>query len=115
MRNRIRDLRLARNMTQVDLSSLLGISQNTLSYWENGKIDVDSESLIKLSAIFGCTTDYLLCNSDVFYPESPDASLRFALFGGSAKEITDEEFEEVKRFAAFIAERRKKQREDDGK
>lgn len=42
-------------------------------------------------------------------PEDMDAALKFALFGGDG-EITDEMFDEVKRFAAYI-----KQREQDKK
>ncbi len=60
----IRELRKKAKMTQVELSSILGVTQATLSGWETGKFQVDNASLLKLSEIFNVTADYLLGNSN---------------------------------------------------
>lgn len=65
MQNRIKELRLSAGMTQKTLAGMIGVKQNTLSYWENGAYDVDTETLQKLADIFSCTVDYLLCRDDV--------------------------------------------------
>jgi len=62
--NRIREIREEKKMTQIMLSAMLNVSQGTLSNWERGVHDPDNESLLQLAKIFGCTTDYLLANSD---------------------------------------------------
>jgi repressor LexA len=64
MNNRIRELRQQYKITQNVLSKKIGVAQNTLSYWENGKYDIDNESLQKLADVFNCTIDYLLCRND---------------------------------------------------
>ena len=64
MRNRIRELRQQYKITQNILAKKLGVAQNTLSYWENGKYDIDNESLQKIADIFNCTIDYLLYRNE---------------------------------------------------
>ena len=58
--NKIKELRIKAGMTQSELSSLLGIAQNTLSYWEQNKYQPDNDTLLKLANIFNVTLDYLL-------------------------------------------------------
>lgn len=57
---RIKELRQQKGVTQKELSKYLGVAQNTLSYWENGKIDIDTESLCKLADYFQISLDFLL-------------------------------------------------------
>ena len=59
-RNRIRDLREDRDLRQVDVASATGIDQKTLSNYETGKTNPDSDSIIRLAEFFQVTTDYLL-------------------------------------------------------
>ena len=60
MTNRIKELRQSKKITQGALADYLGIAQNTLSYWEQGKYDIDSESLKKIANYFNTTIDYIL-------------------------------------------------------
>lgn len=64
MVNRLKKLRNNQNITQKELASFLGINQNTYSYWENGKVKIDSDSLSKLSNYFDVSIDYILGISD---------------------------------------------------
>ena len=56
----IRSLRVEKNLTQTELAALLFTSQDTISLWERGKSLPDIKSLIKMTEIFGVTSDYLL-------------------------------------------------------
>ena len=58
--NRIKQLRLARNMKQTELCQMLGITQGALSGWENERFEPDISSLVKMAKIFECDLDYLL-------------------------------------------------------
>lgn len=49
MKNRIKELRQGHGVTQAALAKYLGVAQNTLSYWEQGKYDVDNASLQKIA------------------------------------------------------------------
>jgi len=58
--NRIRDLRKQMNMTQKELAKYLQVADSTLSYWEMGKYEPDTEALMKLSRFFKVPIDYIL-------------------------------------------------------
>ena len=62
--NKIREMREAKKMTQIELAAMLNVSQATLSNWERGRHDLDNESLLQLAKFFGCSADYLLLNSE---------------------------------------------------
>ena len=57
---RISTLRNSCNWSQVELAKRLGVAKQTVSNWENENILPSIEMLIRLSMIFGVTTDYLL-------------------------------------------------------
>ena len=57
---RLKECRKKKNLTQKEVASFIGISQNNYSYWENGKVKIDNLSLKKLAELFNVTTDYLL-------------------------------------------------------
>lgn len=57
---RLKAARKNARLSQQQVADYIGISQNTYSYWENEKYNVDSESLKKLSALFNVSVDYLL-------------------------------------------------------
>ena len=48
---RIKKLREENNISQIDLAEYLGISQQALSKWENGKNEPDNDSLIKIAVL----------------------------------------------------------------
>ena len=64
MKNRIRELRAEKNITQLRLSLELEVSQETVSAYENGKHLPSLKSLIKMADIFHVSTDYLLTGKD---------------------------------------------------
>lgn len=61
---RICELRTAFGWTQVQLAEKLNISKQTVSNWENENIQPSIEMLIRLSALFRTSTDYLLGLTD---------------------------------------------------
>lgn len=58
----IRELRIKRGLSQLELAKQLNVAQNTVSQWENGTREPDAEMLRKLSAFFNVSIDYLLGN-----------------------------------------------------
>lgn len=61
---RLKELRLENGMTQQYLASLLNIKQQSYIRYEYGTGEPSLQTLIKLSQIFGVSTDYLLGISD---------------------------------------------------
>ena len=61
---RIRDLREDHDLTQKELSKVLNCSQQVYSNYELGQRDIPSDILIKLSAFYKVSVDYILGISD---------------------------------------------------
>ena len=58
MKTRIRELRKARKLSQEELADRLGVSRQAISRWELGATLPDVPNLLKLSDLFGVSTDY---------------------------------------------------------
>lgn len=64
MKNRIRELRTQRGLTQADLAKLLNVSSRTVGFYESEERDPDTTTLKKLADYFKVSIDYLLGRSD---------------------------------------------------
>lgn len=53
-------LRNIKGLSQEELASLLNVTRQSVSKWENDQALPDGEKIVRLSEIFGVTTDYLL-------------------------------------------------------
>lgn len=60
LNRRIYELRTALGWNQVQLAARLNVTKQTVSNWENDNIQPSIEMLLRLSRLFGVTTDYLL-------------------------------------------------------
>lgn len=63
--SRINQLRSSLGWSQVELAKRLNVSKQTVSNWENDNIQPSIEMLVRLSKIFGVSTDYLLGNENI--------------------------------------------------
>lgn len=63
LKNRIRELRLEKGLTQGQVAEALKCDRSNISYYESGR-SLSIISLIKLSRLFGVSTDYILCLTD---------------------------------------------------
>ncbi len=60
--NRLKDLRIAKGITQAELAKILGITQQAIARWERDKTEPDADTLKQLSSYFSVSIDYLLDN-----------------------------------------------------
>lgn len=65
---RIKELRIKSDLTQKELSEKLGLTPKMISFYELGERFPPNDILMKLSEIFGVTTDYLLGLADTPAP-----------------------------------------------
>lgn len=68
MYDRIRDLREDMDKSQKEVADYLNCSQVAYSYYEIGRRDIPSATLIRLSEYYNCSVDYLLGLTDVKEP-----------------------------------------------
>ena len=71
MYRRIRDLREDRDLTQTQVSQMLGMSQTGYSKYETGENDLPTQVLILLADFYHTSVDYLLGRTDVSTPYPP--------------------------------------------
>lgn len=83
----------------------LGLSKNSFVNWRDRGNVPSGATLQKIADYFGVSVDYLLGKTEQKEksPSVSDEEIKFALFGGG--EITDEMWEEVKRYAEFVKQK----------
>lgn len=83
---RLKDLRKSKKISQYVIAKLCNVTQTTVSKWEKGERDPDTETLIILADYFNVTVDYLLSRTNTPIAENkktPDAN---------APSVSDEEY-----------------------
>ena len=89
--NRIAILRKERKLSQKELGAIIGVAQNTICNWENGKREPDYDSLKKMAFFFNCSTDYLLGQTSFgktfVFDEETDPNLDWAGHPLAGKEV----------------------------
>ena len=88
----------------------IGLSNATPTKWKKTGATPSGDTLDRIAAYFGVSTDYLLGKETKKAPAETgkrsvsDDDIKFALFGGDG-EITDAMYEEVRGFAAYVKQR----------
>lgn len=70
---RIYNLRSEKNLSQGDISDLLGVSRQSVSKWENNAAVPDLDKIIKLAEIFGISIDELVKGETTSVPAEEKA------------------------------------------
>ena len=109
----IRLRRVQLDKTLEAIGKEVGVSKATVQRWESGEIkNIRRDKIAKLAAALQVSPDYILgCEEAPSLKLTEGVSrddIKFALFGDVSKEITDEEYEDVMRYAQFIKEKKKK-------
>lgn len=106
--NRIKQLREEFKFSQTDLAEKLGGAPSSVAMYEKGDRKPSMKVLVKLSEIFNCTIDYILCKSDIRNPEELK-NVQFANHGGLNTEgLGEEELKELQRQIDFIKKMKEK-------
>ena len=101
----LKKLRKRSGLTQRQLAEKIGAKHNSISNWETGQNEPDTETIQKLCACLSVTANDLL-GSEQSAPISRD-DLKFALFDGDEK-VTEDMLQEVLDFAQFVKEKHRK-------
>ena len=113
--NRIKQLREENSWTQLELSQKMDCAMSSVAMYEKGDRKPSLEVLIKLSEIFNCSIDYLLCKTDIRNPgRQIDDVLNEAMIGMSKEDyekLTETQKKQIRDFALFV----KNQNESDNK
>ena len=64
MKNKLRDLRIAENLTLKQVAGKMNIRFQALSLYEKGECEPDFETLCRLADFYGVSIDYILCRDN---------------------------------------------------
>lgn len=107
--NRIKQLRLERDLSQRGLSEKIGCSQKSVDYWEKGAADPTSRFVCALADCFECSTDYLLGREDDFGNVSiANLSPKQETFLLLLDRLSEENKKKLAEFAQFLLEKQEK-------
>lgn len=88
----------------VDVTRATGISSTVFSEWKKGKSTPKADKLQLIADYFGVSLEFLLTGKEKEEPAKPVHTIA-AHFEGD--DYTEEELEEIKKFAEFVKNRRK--------
>ena len=111
-RGRIQDLLRERGMTQAQLAEKLEISESSLNRYISGQTNkLSTENIVKMARIFGVSTDFLLCETDIPYRTNYDieelglsAKAAARLYTGEVDPVVVSQLIEHKEFAILVAQ-----------
>lgn len=121
---RLREAMTARSLTQSDIVRLTGINKGALSSYLSGNYLPKQQNLYKLAKVLHVSEGWLMGFLDVsdevlYYDEDANPVYQEALKSVShpqtiaahfdGDEYTEDELEEIKKFAEFVKQRRNKQ------
>lgn len=117
--SRIKQLREGAGLTQLELAKILQVSNSTLSQYESGARVPSDEMKAAIADYFRVSLDYLYGRTNQKQPSStiPKENLQAAFWGGEkdlSQEDLDDMWNDVERFAAFLAEKKKQEKKEDG-
>ena len=110
---KLRELRKNKGITMKELGKLVGVSEAAISQYETGKRQMSNEVLLRLGEFFDVSVGYLLGVESEKAPapegerKVSDDDIMFALWGDT-KDMDKNDLEDVRRYAAFVRERKKK-------
>ncbi|HEN6000153.1 TPA: helix-turn-helix transcriptional regulator [Streptococcus agalactiae] len=97
---RLKSLRLKKNLTQAEIANKIGISRPAYTYWEKGEKRPTPDKLTKIAEIYGVSTDYLLGKDNV------DLSEVELLFRTTSEGLSQNDREKLKQeLVDFMKER----------
>lgn len=105
---RIKELRKSKKMSQSELGKFIGVSQTTVTAWENGRAEPSSSYVAKLATFFNVSTDYLL-GRDSKEDDLKTADKNVQLIAAHIDDgTTPEEMNDILTYIDFIKSKREK-------
>lgn len=106
---RLREARIYRGFSQEEVASYVGVSRTSVSLMESGQRGIDTLELQRLSELFELNVNDLLGEEDLNRVDKDSPSI--AMVARAAKNLSQEDREEVLRFAQFLRARKRGKKE----
>ena len=107
--DRLKELRISKNLSQEELSNILNVRKSSISNWETGKATPTFDMLTKIAQYSGVTIDYLLTftQEDADNMEKLKQALKQAgMWDYSMNDMSREDFEKAMKIVAMLKEKK---------
>lgn len=104
--NRIKTLREELGMTQQELADKINGAKSTVAMYENESRKPSLEILIKLSEIFNCSIDYILCKTNI---RNIEEDFKFA-YHKETEGLSEDEIKEALEFYKLVKNKKNKEK-----
>lgn len=88
--NRIKQLRTEKGLLQSEVAEYIDKSERMVGFYENGKRDPNTDTLIKLSELFNVSVDYILGKSNIRNTDEININEIDIEFANGVKRLTEE-------------------------
>jgi transcriptional regulator with XRE-family HTH domain len=106
---RLRKLRLQKNLTMKEFGKIFSLAESTISGYENGTRKPDMDLIAQFADFFEVTTDYLYGRTD--NPnETVEKKENRNLFFFDMEDLTEEEIEDIKKHIEYVKWKAKQER-----
>lgn len=109
--SKISELLREKKISQKELMDHLGLKKGVFTSWKSGLTTSYTKYIPQIAEFLGVSSDYLL-GIENEKQSIKEEDVKVALFGGDG-EVTDEMWNEVKTFVAFVKEKNKKNNDND--
>ena len=102
-------LRTGKGISQKELADTLGVAQSSINYWEKGQRDPSISIVEKIADYFGISVDEMIGWNPRKTVGQNLATMKIQTLAAHLEgdEFTEEELEEIRKFAEFIKSKRK--------
>lgn len=102
---RLRDARLAAQMTQQDVADRIGVTQSQYNHYESGRTLISVDQLLRLEEIFGQSITFLVGKETCFIADLPPQLQKLVEL---VKVLDSESQDQILDFAQYVAKRKRK-------
>jgi len=110
--NRIKQLREEKEMNQIELGKIVGVSGQAMGMYENEKRGLDTKTASILADFFNVSIDYLTCNSDIRNPQKIKLDDMEIAFASGIKGLNKENQETLKNIMEGLLAKQELEDED---
>lgn len=103
----LRKLRKAKCLSMKELGKLFGLAESTISLYENGKRQPDTETIKRLAEFFSVSVDYLLGVEKEKTPPGNDLPEDVKQLVELVMELSEDEVNELSNYIDYIISKRK--------
>lgn len=97
---RIKEARLSKNLTLLEVANKLGVTEATVQRYESGEIkNIKHKTIVQLSNIFGVTPAFLMGWEENDNPSDSDIK---TIAAHAIEDLNEDEIKKVIEFAKFI-------------